>query len=358
MPAPITVELEERSHHIFIGEKVLENIELLIKKNVHEITSCVLVTSSSIFDLYGTSILEHLSELKIEKILVPDGEAAKSWNVVEALLGDYIEKGLDRKSVVIALGGGSVGDTAGFTASIYLRGIRYIQIPTTLLGQVDSAIGGKTAINHSKGKNLIGSFYQPTLIICDTSVLKTLPLRELRSGLAEVIKYGVISDPDLITLLENKGSFILKADKKLMTQIVKKCVLIKAKLVEEDEKDSKGKRAILNYGHTLGHVIETLSNHEINHGEAISIGMLAASKISENLGYLKYNDFERQENLLKSLGLPIKLPKLNYNELISVMKRDKKTEAGSINFILPTGIGKTPIIKPVPEDTILKVLEL
>ncbi len=358
LPAPIKVNLSERSHLIYIGENLLNQLGALLDENIQGITSCIVISSSPIYDLYGNNILNQLSKYNIKKILVPDGETAKSWVVAEQLIGDYVDYGLDRKGVIIALGGGSVGDLAGFTASIYLRGIRLIQIPTTLLGQVDSGIGGKTAVNHSKGKNLIGTFYQPSLIICDTSVIKSLKIRELNAGLAEVIKYGVISDESLITLLENKRKSILKADKYLLTEIVKKCVSIKAKFVEEDEKDSKGKRAILNYGHTLGHVIETLSKHEINHGEAISIGMIAASKIAENLGYLKFRDLERQENLLKLYDLPTEPPKFDISSLLDIMKRDKKAESNIINFILPTGIGKAPVIRPVPENIILKALEV
>lgn len=356
LPVPITINLGERSHPIYIGENLLNQLGVLLDENIQDITSCLIVTSSPIYELYGKNLLSQLSKYKTEKILVPDGEAAKSWVVAEQLLGDYIDYGLDRKGVIISLGGGSVGDLTGFTASIYLRGLRIIQIPTTLLGQVDSGIGGKTAINHSKGKNLVGTFHQPSLIVCDTSVIKTLQIRELHAGLAEVIKYGVISDESLLNLLEKKRKTILKADKYVLTEIIKKCILIKAKFVEEDEKDSKGKRAILNYGHTLGHVIETLSNHEINHGEAISIGMIAASKIAETLGYLLHRDLERLENLLKSYNLPTIPPKFDTSKLLDIMKRDKKAESNIINFILPTGIGKTPVIKPVPEDIILKSL--
>jgi len=357
LPAPVKVNLGERSHSIYIGENLLTQLSTLIDENIQDVSSCVFISSSPIYDLYGENLLDQLSKYKTGKIIVPDGEAAKSWKIAEQLLGQYIDHDLDRKSLIIALGGGSVGDLAGFTASIYLRGIRLVQIPTTLLGQVDSGIGGKTAVNHLKGKNLIGTFHQPSLVVCDTSVIKSLKTRDLHAGLAEVVKYGVISDESIINLLENKRKKILKADKFLLNEIVKKCVMLKAKLVEKDENDSKGKRAILNYGHTIGHCLETLSNHEINHGEAISIGMIVASKIAENLGYLKYNDLERQRNLLKSYYLPTETPKIDNHQLLNIIKRDKKAVSNIINFILPTGIGKSPILKPVPENLILKALE-
>jgi 3-dehydroquinate synthase len=234
------------------------------------------------------------------KATIPEGEDAKTWDAAGELLGSLIRQGLDRKGVVVALGGGSVGDSAGFAASLYMRGIRVVQVPTTLLGQVDSGVGGKTAVNHPAGKNLIGTFHQPSLVACDTGLLSTLPRRELLSGLAEVVKYGVIADAKLYVGVEAEAEKLLSADPQALRWVVARCVAAKARLVESDERDEKGVRAALNYGHTMGHAVETLSGHSIRHGEAVAIGMVAASRVAVALGLLKKPDLERQFTLFEA----------------------------------------------------------
>ena len=312
-----------------------------------------LVTTPVIYDLYGERVKASLGEHEL--ILIPDGEDAKQWSIVEELLGKLIDAGLDRQSTLIALGGGTVGDVAGFAASIYLRGIKVVQVPTTLLAMVDSSIGGKTAVNHPKGKNLVGSFHQPERVLIDPSLLETLPESEVRHGLAEVIKYGVIHDAELFNMLERKPPHDLTSDD--MDEIIARCAEGKARYVEQDEEDRKGIRAALNYGHTLGHAVETLTNHGVSHGEGVAIGMVAAVWISRENGLIVYSDYYRIINLIENYGLPTKVPSLDHDSVIEVMHRDKKAEHGQIKFVLPIGIGKAPVLRYVGDETIRRLLE-
>jgi 3-dehydroquinate synthase len=236
-----------------------------------------------------------------------------------------------------------------------MRGIRVVQVPTTLLGQVDSGVGGKTAVNHPTGKNLIGTFHQPSIVACDTGLCSTLPRRELLSGLAEVVKYGVIADAKLYIGVEAEVHKLLSADPETLRWVVARCVTAKARLVESDERDEKGVRAALNYGHTLGHAVETLSGHSIRHGEAVAIGMVFASRIAVALGLLKKPDLERQLTLLGRLGLPTESP-YSVDKVIPLMRRDKKAERGSLRLVLPTGIGEEPTINTVSEAEIREAL--
>jgi 3-dehydroquinate synthase len=343
-----SVHLGARSYPILVGGGLLGRLGEAISEYISGVTGCVVVTSPSVDALYGGQVMTSLDGLSPGKVIVPEGEDAKTWDAAEKLLGGLIGHGLDRRGVVVALGGGSVGDSAGFVASVYMRGVRVVQVPTTLLGQVDSSIGGKTAVNHPSGKNLIGSFHQPSLVACDPTLLATLPPRELRSGLAEVVKYGVISDAILYKGLEIEAEGILSGDTERLRWMVGRCVASKARYVEADERDDGGIRAALNYGHTVGHAVETLSDHTIRHGEAVAIGMVAASRVANSLDLLKQTDLTRQISLLQRLGLPVEVP-YGLVEVIPLMRRDKKAEAGSIRLVLPTGIGSKPIIRGVSE---------
>jgi 3-dehydroquinate synthase len=339
-----TVHLGARSYHVLAGGGLLGRLDEVIRGYIPDITRCVLVTSPSVDKLYGAQAMISLEALHPGEVIIPDGEEAKTWDATGELLGELIKLGLDRRGVVVALGGGSVGDSAGFAASIYMRGVRVVQVPTTLLGQVDSGVGGKTAVNHAAGKNLVGTFHQPSLVACDTGLLSTLPRRELRSGLAEVVKYGVISDAMLYKGVEVEAEKLLSADTDTLRWVVARCVAAKARYVETDELDDKGIRAALNYGHTLGHAVETLSWHSIRHGEAVAMGMIAASRVAVNLGLLKKTDLERQISLLEVLGLPVESP-YGVDEVIPLMRRDKKADHGSIRLVLPTGIGSEPTVR-------------
>ena len=345
----IRVALGARSYRVVVESGLIDNLREYIPANGRK----ALVTTPIINELYGEKIAGALDNYEL--ILVPDGEDAKQWSIVEELLGKLLDVDLDRKSTIIALGGGTVGDLAGFAASIYMRGIDVIQIPTTLLAMVDSSIGGKTAVNHPKGKNLVGSFHQPSQVLIDPVFLETLPEREIRSGLAEVIKYGVIADAELFELLESKELDEISLED--MGEIIARCATTKAYYVERDEEDREGIRAALNYGHTLGHAVETLSKHVLNHGEGVAIGMIAAARISKEYDLLSELDYLRIHNLVEKYRLPSKIPTLDHSEIIEVMHRDKKAEEGKIRFVLPSGIGREPVLRYVGDETIERVLE-
>lgn len=345
----INVALGARSYSIVVESGLINNLGKYVPRDGKK----ALVTTPIINDLYGARIAEALDDYLL--VLVPDGEEAKQWKIVEGLLGKLLDVGLDRKSSIIALGGGTVGDLAGFAASIYMRGISVIQVPTTLLAMVDSSIGGKTAVNHPKGKNLVGSFHQPSKVLIDPVLLETLPEREIRSGLAEVIKYGVIANAELFELLESTK--ISEITNETMVEIISRCVAIKAVYVEKDEEDRMGIRASLNFGHTVGHAIETLSKHDLNHGEGVAIGMIAAAWISKKYELLTESEYLRIRNLVMEYGLPSTLPVLEVSDIIEVMHRDKKAEEGKIRFVLPTGIGTEPVLRYVGDETIKQVLE-
>lgn len=357
MQNTVIVNLRDRSYAVHVGDGLVSELGDLIRLRLSGVTGCAIVSNEVVDNLYGKKVEGSLSQYKTFKIIVPDGDEAKTWDQAEQVVGKLLLGGLDRKGVVLAVGGGSVGDLAGFVASIYLRGVSVVYLPTTLLGMVDSGIGGKTAVNHPLGKNLIGTFYQPSLVVCDIGILRSLPLIELRSGFAEVVKYGVIADAGLFRIIKEQKNRLLEAEPKVLMEIISRCAAIKSRLVEQDEYDQKGIRAILNYGHTAGHAIETITNHNVKHGEAVAMGMVLASKIAVTLGILNDEDFERQENLLKLLGLETRLPYIEPKLMIDTLHRDKKAEAGRILFILPTGIGTPPKSKVIPDNIILKAME-
>jgi 3-dehydroquinate synthase len=356
---PYIIELGERSYPVYVYPGLINNIGTLITKHLSSLENCAIVTSDSIWGVHGKSLLESLekNKIKVNKILVPDSEEAKSWAVAEKLIGNLIDYNLDRQSTIIGFGGGSVGDLAGFVASIFLRGVRLIQVPTTLLAQVDSSLGGKTAVNHPKGKNLIGTFHQPSMVLSDTNLLQTLPKREILSGLGEVVKHGVIADQFLFNYIEGNARMLVNADPAAFAYVVKKSVAIKGPLVTLDERDSTGIRAVLNYGHTTGHALEILSKMEIRHGEAVALGMMVASRISEGLGLTTNENTERQRNLLTVLGFDLHPPHITAHEIVELMRRDKKVMKGSIRFVLPTGIGSPPVLKAVSEHLLTQALE-
>ncbi len=356
---PIRVELGKRSYPIYVDSGLISQAGELINANLHSAQRCVVVTSDDIHRLHGNSLMASLDESGIdaELVLVPDGEKSKSWDIGGILLGELVDLGFDRQSVVIAFGGGVVGDLAGFVSAIYLRGVRLVQVPTTLLAQVDSSIGGKVAVNHPKGKNLIGAFHQPSIVIMDPCLLGTLSQRELISGLAEVVKYGVIADSEIFNILEKKADDVLGRDLRVLTDVISRCCAVKARLVGLDERDTEGVRAALNYGHTVGHALELLTHLRMRHGEAVAVGMNVAAQISNRLGLIGEVDVERQIRLLRRLGLVTKLQNLDSSQLLEAMRRDKKVERGTIRFVLPTGIGSSPILRAVTDGLISQALE-
>lgn len=341
----IRVALGERSYPIYIGAK-LKNLGCKIPR-----AKKALVVTQSFAKKYQGAVRDSLRRAGIVATFsfIPEGEKYKNLKTVELLYEKCLKEKLDRNSCIIALGGGVVGDIAGFVAATYLRGISLIQVPTTLLAMVDSSIGGKVGVDMAEAKNYVGSIYQPTLVWIDESLLRTLPEREFRNGMAEVIKYGVIADKKLFESLEKNFSSSHIATRNQLTAVIARCVSIKAQVVCKDERETKGLREILNFGHTLGHAIETITRYkEYSHGEAISIGMCAAGLIAEKLALWKTEEQKRLKKLLLKTGLPILLRKRISEESIAhVLMRDKKVRGGELRYVLPITIGKV-IVKKIP----------
>ena len=355
----IRVNLGDRSYDICIGSNILGKIGSKLK-SFNSSPKTAIISNPAVYRLYGKKVLNSIksSGFDVIPVIIPDGEKYKDISIVQKIYGELLMHRLDRKSALIALGGGVIGDITGFVASTYMRGIDYIQIPTTLLAQVDSSVGGKTGVNHKLGKNMIGTFYQPKLVWIDIDILKTLPQKEFLAGLAEVIKYGVIWDAKLFEFLENSRDKILRLDKKSLTHIIKRSCEIKAKVVSKDEREA-GLRAILNYGHTIGHAIETVTGYKkYLHGEALAIGMFIEAEIAESLKLLKEKTVQRIKSLIESYGLPTKIPvRINRNILLASMQLDKKAVAGELKFILPERIGKVRIQKGIEGKLIRETLE-
>lgn len=356
----IKVNLGKNSYDILICSGELDKLGPCLKRlNIGK--DAVIVTNPGIKKLFGTKIKKALvsSGFNVRFETVPDGERAKSERECLRLLNNI--SGFDSQSglFIIALGGGVVGDLAGFTASIYKRGVPYVQVPTTLLSQVDSAIGGKTAIDLSAGKNLVGAFYQPKLVFSDIAFLKSLPEKELASGLAEVVKYGIIKSPGLFSFVEKKYRAILSRDKKCLSRIVYECSFIKAGVVEKDEKDNKNVRVALNLGHTIGHAIEAAANYRrsYNHGQAVALGILASVYISEKMNLMEEGAGCRIGNVIKNIGLPVKLKNISLGNILSAQSRDKKFIHGKNRFVLPVGIGGIAVKEGIPLNLVKEAIE-
>ena len=350
----VRVNLGPNSYDILIGYDILDELGSKMKEFSFS-AKALLVTNPEVYNLYGDRVVRSLRnagfEVKVAR--VNEGEDYKSLESASQLYDQALQAGLDRKSPIIALGGGVIGDLAGFVASTYMRGVPFIQVPTTLLAQVDSSVGGKVAVNHPRGKNIIGAFYQPKLVLSDIATLKSLPIRELRTGLAEIIKYGVIWDKEFFYYLEENLQPILIQEPEAMAKIVEVSSRIKAEIVEQDEKE-QNIRAILNFGHTLGHVVETLTEYkEYRHGEAVAIGMVAAAKMAVNLGLITQGDSFRIATLIRNAGLPTDFPEFKRLDIINTIYHDKKTVGNSLTFILPDSIGRVGIVKGVKEEEII-----
>ncbi len=345
-------------YEILIEENLLSKIPDDLKVNFN-FGKVAIITDSNVKKLYGEKFLKNFQKkgIKAEIFSFPAGEGSKNIDTVISLARQMIQKNYDRKDMIIALGGGVTGDIAGFLASIYLRGIPYVQIPTTLLAQVDSSVGGKTGVDLPEGKNLIGTFYQPVRVYIDPLVLKTLPLKEIKNGLAEVIKYGCIIKKRLFNFIAKKGKNIYKLNSDDLEYIIYESCKTKAYVVSRDEKEG-GLRRVLNFGHTVGHAIETELNYTIAHGLAVAIGMLAEAKLSEKLGVAEEEVYQPLKNLLEKLEMPIKLPKnLNIENLIKHMRKDKKVAKGKLTIVLLKKIGKFVFYEEPPKEKILEVLQ-
>ncbi|MDB6122048.1 MAG: 3-dehydroquinate synthase [Pedosphaera sp.] len=355
----VKVPLGTRSYNILIDRNLLKSLGAeCAKLNLGQ--RCAIISDSNVAPLFAKAAQRSLAKAGFDSVLitVPAGETAKSLKTVQLCYDQLAQHRLERKSFIIALGGGVVGDLAGFVAATYLRGIPFVQVPTTLLAHVDSSVGGKVGINLKAGKNLVGAFYQPRLVLCDLDTLKTLPEREYRAGLAEVIKYGIIYDASLFDQLERDLPKLLKRNPKTLSDVIGRCCEIKADVVGQDETES-GLRAILNFGHTIGHGLEAISGYgKYLHGEAISIGQVAAAKLSAQLLGLPEFEVIRIRDLFQRAGLPVqvKLNPAQLNRLLDAMKLDKKVSAGEIKFVLARTIGKVEFGQKVPMNLIAPVL--
>jgi 3-dehydroquinate synthase len=341
----LKVDLGERSYPIFIGTGILQKLGEMCQLYGFG-QQVVLITDTNVQKLYAPVLARNFKGVinQVETVVLPPGEKSKSLATVDKIITKMLEAGCDRNVTVLAFGGGVIGDVAGFAASIYKRGVPLVQVPTTLLAQVDASVGGKTGVNHPLGKNMIGTFYQPKMVWMDLDVLKTLPGREIVCGLAEIIKYGIIRDGDLFTLVEENLDKILTLDPALLEEIIKRCCEIKAAIVAKDEKES-GLRMILNFGHTVGHALEAAAGYKkISHGQAVLLGMLAESKIAVNSKVLSSEEFRLIKNLILLISRANKIKMVNENEIFKFMKSDKKALQGDLRFVLPKRIGEVFIV--------------
>jgi 3-dehydroquinate synthase len=352
----LRVELGARAYPIHIGEHLLADAALITPHL--DLPKVAVVTNTTVAPLYLQPLSEALRALGVEviSVVLEDGERYKDWATLNRIYDVLLERHCERKTTLIALGGGVIGDLAGFAAATYMRGMPFIQVPTTLLAQVDSSIGGKTGINHPLGKNMIGAFYQPRLVLADTTVLRSLPPRELSAGLAEVIKHGLVSDEGFVAWLEQNVEKLLACDPQALTHAVRRCCEIKAAVVAEDEREA-GVRALLNFGHTFGHAIESgLGYGKWLHGEAVAAGMVMAADLSRRMGYIAQADVDRIVALLKRAQLPVAQPGIAPGRLLELMAVDKKNEGGKLRLILLDRIGAAAIRAEVPSRLLQQAL--
>ena len=373
MTAPISawerivpVNLGSRSYDIVIKEGIISQAGSLLtswlKPDTAKSQRVLLIADVAVFDVHGAAVQRslELAGAEVRSAIVPSGEQTKSWAQTQTLYDHLVDMTADRKTLVVAVGGGVTGDLAGFVAATYARGLRFVQVPTTLLSMVDSSVGGKTGINHPRGKNLIGAFHQPLGVIIDLATLKTLPDREYCSGLAEVVKYGVILDEVFFSFLEQNIAGLDSRDPDVLRHVIARSCELKADVVRQDEFETTGLRAVLNYGHTFGHAFEALAGYgALLHGEAVSIGMICASRLAELLGRITPDDTRRQSDLLSALNLPIEVPSDLRNrpaDILRCMMLDKKTERGELRFVLPSRIGHVETVRGILPDIALRCL--
>lgn len=352
----INIQFDERSYPIYIGEGLISNYELISQHILGK--KVAIITNETVADIYLKTLIDTLSSHKeLISIILPDGESYKSKDSLDSIYAQLLQNKADREITLIALGGGVIGDITGFAAATYMRGVNFIQIPTTLLSQVDSSVGGKTGINHPLGKNMIGAFYQPKCVISDMNVLKTLPSRELSAGLAEVIKYGLIRDNKFFEWLESHIQYLMEMNPKYLIEAVQRSCENKAAVVEADEFES-GIRAILNLGHTFGHAIEVAQGYgNWLHGEAVGAGMVMAAKLSQSMGWLADKDVGRIVALIKKAGLPTEPPKISVKKYMELMMLDKKTKDGQINLVLQKSIGDAVLTNQYDPKKLHQILE-
>ena len=345
----VVVALGERSYAIEIGAGLLDDGRLIASAVGRQ---AMIVTNETVAPLYLDRVQRALVGRAVDVCVLPDGEAYKTLATYESVIDALLSKRHGRATTIVALGGGVVGDIAGFVAATYQRGVAFVQVPTTLLAQVDSSVGGKTAVNHPLGKNMIGAFHQPKCVIADTSVLATLPDREYRAGLAEVVKYGVIRDRAFFDWLLSAKDALRARDPLALRRVIERCCAIKAEVVGNDERE-EGERAILNYGHTFGHAIETLTRYEILHGEAVAIGMVMAADLAQRAGMLARDEAMRIREAISAFDLPVAPPgNVSAAEMIGSMTQDKKVRDGKIRFVLPRAIGRVEVTDRIDSNCV------
>jgi 3-dehydroquinate synthase len=361
MPTPpqtVRVNLAERSYDIEIGTGNLGRVGSFLTER-GKVSQAIIITDENVQEPHAVRVAEALVSKSIEVALVPvpPGENSKSTDMATALWQGLVDMGADRKTVVVAVGGGVVGDLAGFIAATYARGIRFFQVPTTLLAQVDSSVGGKVGINLPSAKNMVGAFLQPMGVLIDTTTLDTLPDREYRSGLGEVIKYGVILDAELFGYLEAHATQLVTRDPAVLVHVIGRCCRLKADVVEKDEREESGLRAVLNYGHTFAHAFETLTGYgTLLHGEAVAIGMDCAARLAAELGRVDSQFVQRQRRLIEAVGLPVKVPKLDREKIVPTMMHDKKVAHGRLRLVLPDRMGRVEMVENVDPGKVRAVL--
>lgn len=356
----VLIDLDNRSYRIAIGIDLIGQSSVYAK--LPSASTALIVSNTTVAPLYAAQLRTALREryAQIHEVLLPDGEEHKNWQTLQLIFDALLSNGGDRKTVLFALGGGVVGDMTGFAAASYMRGVPFVQVPTTLLAQVDSSVGGKTAINHPLGKNMIGAFYQPQLVVCDLDVLGTLPAREFSAGLGEVIKYGPIADMDFFEWLESNMDALVTRDGAALAHAVRRCCEIKAQVVGADEREA-GLRAILNFGHTFGHAIEAGMGYGVwLHGEAVGAGMVMAVELSRRLGLVDAGFVRRLTALIEQAGLPVRGPVIdprdNAGRYLQLMRVDKKAEGGEIRFVVIDGPGRA-VMRTAPDALVRSVIE-
>ncbi|MDK2823672.1 MAG: 3-dehydroquinate synthase [Clostridia bacterium] len=353
----VKVDLSDRTYDINIGQDILNNFGAQLI-NLTSGRQVILISNDLVYNYYGQQVKRSLERENFEVLvhIIPEGEEFKNWQMAGEILSILLEARFNRDAVMVALGGGVIGDLAGFVAAVYQRGIDFVQIPTTLLAQVDSSVGGKVAVNHPLGKNMIGAFHQPLLVWADLDTLVTLPEREWLAGLAEVVKYGVIWDEKFFYFLENNIQKLIKRDLNVAQKIISHSCAIKARIVSEDEKE-QGLRAILNFGHTIGHAIEKVTEYKVyRHGETVAMGMVAATQLAINLNLCSDLTLNRLKNLLEKLGLPVSLPPVSIDNILDTLLLDKKVRNKKLVFVLPRKLGQVEIVKGINGEIIKKCL--
>jgi 3-dehydroquinate synthase len=354
----VRVALAERAYDIDVSSGSLLRFSAFALPR-EKITHAIVITDRNVA-AHAQVVSQSLTSagVRVDLISISPGESMKSISSSDMLWNRFAELRADRKTVVVAVGGGVIGDLAGFIAATYTRGLRFFQVPTTLLSQVDSSVGGKVGVNLPIAKNMIGAFWQPRGVLIDTQTLNTLPQREYLSGLAEVVKYGVILDADFFRYLETHTNELLTKNATALAQVISRCCRLKADVVEKDEREETGLRAVLNYGHTFAHAFEACTAYgKLLHGEAVSIGMQCAARLALLLGRVDSTFLERQTNLLRTLELPLETPAIPESEILQAMQQDKKVEHGKLRFVLPTRMGHVELVHNIPAELVVQALK-